>query len=312
MLDRRTVIGSGAAALALGSAMAAPSQAFFAARHLPIGLQLYTLGHAVDEDLDGALKQVAAIGYRTIEPAGYHGHSPAQLRAAADRAGLRCTSIHIQPRASGGAPGLDGDLAKLAADIHVLGADTIVMPIFLFPAAAPPPAPGEDGRTYLVKIADALTADDWKNTAAFLNEKGRALKNEGLTLAYHNHNIDFRPIGNTTGYEVLVRETDPSLVALEMDAGWVAAAGLDPVDLLHKHPGRFRLMHVKDILATTQKNFALEQDPTEVGKGMMHWPALLREAYAAGVRSFYVEQEPPFREDRFAAVAESFRYLESI
>ena len=111
---------------------------------------------------------------------------------------------------------------------------------------------------------------------------------------------------------LLLRETDPELVYFEMDVGWVAAAGVDPVQLLKAHSGRFRLMHIKDIKPETRPNTALEMDPTEVGTGAIPWTRVLPEALTAGVHSFYVEQEPPFALPRLDSVRKSFQYLSAL
>jgi sugar phosphate isomerase/epimerase len=139
------------------------------------------------------------------------------------------------------------------------------------------------------------------------------LKSEGLRVAYHNHNVELSPgPEGKSGLEILLQNTDRDLVSFEMDAGWVAAAGLDPVEVLRRHPGRFELMHVKDIKATTKPNFALQQDPAEVGSGSMNWPRILPAAYAAGVRRFFVEQEPPFTRERLESIGISFSYLNGL
>ena len=131
-------------------------------------------------------------------------------------------------------------------------------------------------------------------------------------LAYHNHNLEFAPVDGTTGFDILARETDPQRVIFEMDAGWVRAAGLDPVVLLNRYPGRFRLMHVKDISASTHVNFKLSMDSTEVGHGIIDWRRVIAAAYKAGVTQYFVEQEPPFKKDRFASIADSFAFLSSM
>jgi len=145
-----------------------------------------------------------------------------------------------------------------------------------------------------------------------LNEKGAMLKKAGIAMGYHNHNIEFAPIGKETGWEILVRETDPALVHFEVDIGWVAAAGLDPVAFLHRHKGRVRQLHVKDLQATTKANFNVRMDPTQVGAGEMDWAKVLPAAYQAGVRNFYVEQEPPFTIPRMEAAARSYAYLAAL
>ena len=97
-----------------------------------------------------------------------------------------------------------------------------------------------------------------------------------------------------------------------MDAGWVVAAGADPVVLLAAHPNRFSAMHVKDVKASTRPNFSFQQDPCEVGQGIIDWKTLLAKAYQANVRQFYVEQEPPFSKPRIESVGISFNYLNAL
>ena len=157
-----------------------------------------------------------------------------------------------------------------------------------------------------------MTVADWQACAELLDEKAALLSKGGLRTGYHNHNFEFAPIGDRTGFDILMEATDPQLVTFEMDAGWVAAAGLDPVALLRRYAGRFRLMHVKDIKPSTRANFSLQLDPTEVGSGQMAWAQILPAAYAAGVREFFVEQEPPFSGSRLAAIEKSFQYLMSL
>jgi sugar phosphate isomerase/epimerase len=310
-LDRRQAMGLalGFAACALADRTNAATKGFFAAHRLPIGLQLYTLSAEAAADLNGCFARIAAIGYRTVELAGFHGHSPKALREAADRAGLRFTGIHVGATArTPSEPTLSGDLPRLAADVHALGIQTVTLPMLPLPEAAAPAA-GEAFPAFIARVVGSLGVDAWKRTAALLNDRAAALAKEGLRFSYHNHNMEFAPVGGTTGWDILRSETDPQRVDFEMDVGWVAAAGRDPIELLRGVKGRIRQMHVKDILATTTPNFALHQDPTEVGSGILPWPRLLPAAYDAGVRQFYVEQEPPFSRDRFDAVALSFRYL---
>lgn len=320
-LTRRGMIGAGVAglgALALPGVGLAADQPFFARTGLPIGLQLYTLAEQAQADLEGTLKAVAAIGFKSIELAGYAGRTPTQLRAAMDAAGLSTPSAHVQVQAQGGESSLDGDLSRLADEAHVLGVKRIVMPIFYAPARFEmKPRAGEAFGEMLGRVGVAMTADDWKFNADFLNAKGAVLNKAGLKLAYHNHNVEFSPLaggkpGARNGYEILLAQTDPTLVEFEMDAGWVAAAGQDPFALLKAHPGRFTAMHVKDIKASTKPNFVFVQDATEVGSGMIDWPRLLPAAHAAGVTDFFVEQEPPFAHSRLESVGISYGYLSKL
>lgn len=306
-LHRRGFLAAGLAAMTASGAEAA-GRPFFARRKLPIGIQLYTLGPDVAKDLDGTLGAVSKIGYKAVELANFLGRTPADLRAALDRAGLICRSAHVQGRG-----GLDGDLAKLAGDLNTLGVTNAVMPIFLTPDRfGRAPAAGETFPGFRRRIAEGMTADDWKMNADFLNTKGAVLKRAGITIGYHNHNPEFAPLGDTHGLEILIRNTDPAIVSFELDVGWVAAAGVDPGAFLTKHKGRFSQMHVKDLKATTRPNYVLSMDPTEVGSGRLDWKTLLPTAYAAGVRGYFVEQEPPFARPRIEAAKISFDYLAKV
>jgi sugar phosphate isomerase/epimerase len=319
-IARRTVLKAVAAGLGLAvpglGALAAEPAPFFKRHHLPLGLQLYTVGAAARKDLHGTLAKVAAAGYQTVELAGLYGNPPQAVRKAADDVGLKFTSIHIQPQSQNGEPGFDQPPEVLAAAMQVLGLEEVVLPMFLMPSHLPKPdlrggaAGGYAG--YLDRIGPLITADDWKATAEFLNTKGAALQKVGLRLSYHNHNVEFRPIGDSCGLEILLDATDPKLVHFEMDVGWVAAGGADPIKILEHRKGRFRMMHVKDLMATTKPNYAMQQDPAEVGNGMLPWRKILDVAYATGVRRYFVEQEPPFKGDPFDSIAISAKYLSTI
>lgn len=303
---RRAFLAAGVAAMTASAASAV--QPFFKRHGLPIGLQLYTLGPDAAKDLDGTLKAVAGIGYRSVELAGLLGRTGGQMRAALDGAGLVCTSAHVQGRGQ-----LDGDLGKLAGDLTAVGVKTAVMPSPYIPDRLEQrPASGEGIGDWFRRVLGQMTADDWKANADFLNAKAAILAKSGIKVGYHNHNFEFAPLGATTGMEILLQQTDPALVTFELDAGWVAAAGLDPAAVFARHKGRFSLMHVKDIKAETQPNYALRMDPTEVGSGKLDWKTLLPAAHAAGVRGFYVEQEPPFARPRIEAARISHDYLAGV
>ena len=295
-VTRRTFLSSAAALGGVmatrGFAAARTSRPFFAAHGLPVGLQLYTLGDAPYKDLDGTLKAVADIGYRRVEAVGFMNRSASEFRAALERAGLSCPSTHVplQPGETWGGPGvtLVGDIGKLAADIHTIGAKYVVVTPTTIPYS-------------------------WRHAVRQLNEAGAAVKREGLKLACHNYNIEFAKYGSKTGYELLLEHTDPDLVCFEMDVGWVATAGVDPIPLLRAHRGRFRLMHVKDVKAGMVPNItALKTDPADLGSGSLDWKAILPAGYDAGVRYYYVEQEPPFTEPRIKSARTDYEYLARI
>jgi sugar phosphate isomerase/epimerase len=303
LLNRRSFLIAGAASAMSGTAQAAP---FFSGSRR-IGIQLYTLAPDAAKDLDGTLGALAKIGYRDIELPGFMGRKAADLKAALSAHGLSCPSIHVQARG-----GFDGDLAKLADDLATLGAKSAVMPSPYVPDRILEAAKGLTGGDMYRKVMSSLTADDYKANAQMLNAKAEVLKRSGIAVGYHNHNFELAPQGATTGLDILIAETDPKLVSFQADVGWIAAAGVDPLAYIQKHRGRFSAMHVKDIKATTQPNFELRMDPTEVGSGRIDWKRLLPAAAAAGVKGFYVEQEAPFERPRIEAAKISYDFLAKV
>lgn len=310
---RQFVAGLSAAAagmMAGGSALAARKRGFFERIGKPVGLQIYTLGDDAAKDIDATFARVAQIGFRDIELPGLLGRKPADLKAAADRAGLRLSSIHLPLQGMPGGSGLSLMSApqKIADDLGALGIFQGVAPIAPFPPDFRPQK-GEDMKAAIGRSFAAAGKAHWQRAAATLNERAAALRPFGILVGYHNHNIEFAPVEGTTGWDVLVSETDPRLVHFEVDVGWVSAAGLDPVAFLRNHAGRCRWMHVKDVKASTQANYVLAMDPSEVGSGRLDWARILPAARAAGVEHFYLEQEPPFTMPRIDAAAKGYQFL---
>jgi sugar phosphate isomerase/epimerase len=312
-VSRRELLIGGGSLFALNALGAAPTRSFFQRTHLPVGIQLYTVADDLKRDFDATLAAISKIGYKAVEPAGLLEHSPADWRRSLDRAQLACPSIHVAARPFRGGASLNDDLGVLAEGAHAMGIGTIVCPLFYIPDRFPlEPMPGEGIVKMLVRLGASMTVDDWKWNADYLNTKAAALKRLGLRLAYHNHNLEFAPLGDSNAFALLIQGTDPKLVSFEMDAGWVASAGVDPVALLTQYPGRFTAMHVKDMKASTRPNFTLQIDPCEIGRGVIDWKPLLAKAYEANIRQFYVEQEPPYARPPLESVAISFDYLKTL
>jgi sugar phosphate isomerase/epimerase len=236
---------------------AAAARFFFRDNRLPIGINLYMLADQYASDINGTLQAVAKIGYREIET-NFDTYSPQVIRNALLQSGLRCSSIGILPLAMRGGLSLQSDPAAVAAAVHTVGAEYLTCILFpLPPGVEMRPRTGEGVEQMLARVATSIKADDWKRAADFLNAKGAQFARQGVKFAYHNHNPEFVPQAETNGLAILLEHTDPKLVSFEMDAGWVVAAGHDPVVLLKAYPGRFRLMHVKDIAPTHHTNTIL-------------------------------------------------------
>lgn len=279
------------------------------------GLQLYTLGDAAAKDMDGTLRQVAAIGYRAIELPGDYGHAPAAWRAAFARHGLHCPAIHVVPRPMPGAWDLSGDLARLAAKVRALGARRAVVSIALLPdrildALLHPPAGGHKPEALTALVA-TLTADDWKRCGDLLNDRARRLAASGVSLAYHNHAFEFLPLaGGGTGYDLLLRHTDPRLVSFELDVGWAVSAGQDIDALFDRAGARIRLLHLKDVARPSTQ--AMELAPANVGTGTVDWNRLAALIRRYRITDLFVEQEPPFPGPPMASVRIAYDYLATL
>ena len=313
---RSILLGLGAMAATTATspmAFARPRPLFFERIGKPIGLQLYMLGNDIGRDLDATFAAVARIGYREVELPNLMGKPAAEVAAAATRAGIGIRSLHVPlvRSASGAGPAgvtFGSSAQQLADTLGALGARWAVAPIMLLPANFRPAAGESFGRT-LARTAGEAGADLWKESAALLNEKGQALRPLGMNVGYHNHNIEFAPIGKTSGWDILWRETQPGLVHFEIDLGWIATAGLDPVRFLDRTRGRVKLLHVKDVAADNTRNFSIDMKPAEVGSGVLDWRRIMAAAHRAGVEHYLVEQEPPFAIPRIEAAAKSFDFL---
>lgn len=267
-----------------------------------IGLQLFTLGDAVERDLDGTLAAVAAIGFRTVETAGLAGRSAAGFRAALDRAGVSAPAMHV------GWDALTGDLDAVVRDARALGAAHVVLPLFPTPEGAPGLAAGQDWAEWMSGLAARMGRDDWRRLGDRLNAIGRDLAASDLQLAYHNHDPEFRPLGDGTALDVLMDATDPALVDFELDVGWAVTAGLDPAALIAARPDRIRLLHLKDARPEGPPAYALRLRSVPAGAGVVDWPRLMRAARAAGITCMFLEQEQ-FDRPRLEAVEAGFDFL---
>jgi sugar phosphate isomerase/epimerase len=251
---------------------------------LPIGLQLYSVRDLLPRDFDGTLRKVREAGYTEVEAAGYYDKSATEFRKAMDAAGLRCVSTHyalgmLRPR-----------LDELIEYGHELGLEYIICPS---PVRRDPAATG------------ALNLDDWRWVAGELNRIGEKVKSAGMIFGYHNHVPEFGSESGVVFYDELLRLTDPKLVFFEMDCGWVASAGRNPVDYLSKTPERFPLLHVKDMVKGANGQF----HSTVMGRGVVDYRPILRAA--TGLKHYFIEQEE-FDMDTVAALRLDAEYMRKL
>jgi sugar phosphate isomerase/epimerase len=300
-ISRRGFIARGLAAAGMAS-VGLRREAWGAGEKHPLGVQLYMVGSELKADLGGTLKELRAIGYQHVESFNLAGLTAAEFRKALDDADLKCHSSHLMLNAD--------DLSPLFAQANALGAKYAVSSILL-------PFNEQVQMTEIVGKLSQLTLDDFKKMAAQANQIGQKAKAAGLQYAYHNHNFEFKDYGGQTGYDLLLKETDPELVKLELDCGWMTVGGQDPAAYFKKYPKRYRLFHAKDFVALKPSSNSL--DPaghpaiTEVGSGKIDWPSIVAAAKAAGVEYYYVDHDPPFAgKTAFEAAKIDFDYLQPI
>lgn len=279
MTHRRQFLGLlGRAAATLPLAAACSERGARGASARPIGLQLYTVRDEMQRDFEGTLARVAEIGYQEVEFAGYFGRSPQRVRSALEAAGLRAPAAHVpleQVR--------DGWEATLDA-ARVMGHRYLVVAWL----------PAEERRSL----------EQYRKLAALFDRAGEAAQRAGLRFAYHNHDFEFVPLDGMIPYDVLLAQTDPSLVRLEMDLYWTHRADADPHAYFARYPGRFPLVHVKDMVDTP------ERDMTEVGSGIIDFESVVRRAALAGIEHWFVEHDQPA--SPFDSVRQSFDAMQSL
>jgi sugar phosphate isomerase/epimerase len=266
-MNRREFIESSVAASLLA---ATPAWAAESTHKIDrVGLQLYTVRDLMKKDFMGTIAQVARIGYKEVEFAGYFGHTPQEIRSILKENGLTAPSVHV------------------------------------------------DYATVEKKWPDGL-----KLVVQLFNEAGEAAQKAGIQFAYHNHAFEFEPLeslSNKRLYDVLLGETDPKLVKMEMDLCWITVGGADPLKYFDQYPGRFPLVHVKD---WTKKGpagndyggatggHAVGGHMEDVGQGEIDWKRIFAHSDKAGIQHYLVENDEP--KSPYDDLRISYEYLKKL
>lgn len=284
MTTRRNFLGLGAAALAMPSAV-------FARGVVPLGLQLYTVRADLAKDFDGTIKTLRGYGIRDVQAnLTQSGKTSADQKKLYDSLGVRWKSIHA------GGDALRTTLDATIAEAKGVGITNITCSFPLFP---------QDRAT----IMAGPSVDDWKKNADAFNTIGAACKKAGLSFAYHNHNLEFRKIGDVVPFDLLLQQTDPALVQFEMDIGWVIAGGADPIAYLSKYPTRFHSLHIKDLKDQGIPNTNMKMTSAIIGKGIVKWDQVLAAAKKTRVERAFLEIEEPYDPSPLEMVKQSYEYL---
>lgn len=239
-----------------------------------VGIQLYTIRDAMAADLAGTLKKVSDLGFKNLELASYadgkfYGKTPKEFKKMVNDLGMDIPSSHTQVESKG----ITIDNAKKMADDHAeLGVKYCVMPWVN--------EPDRNVETYKRMVGD------W-------NQVGKIMKEVGIQFCYHNHNFEFASIdGVVPYYDIYMHEMDADLIKFELDLFWANKAGQDPVEMFKKYPGRFPLLHMKD-MHTKQEPFytIIKDDIAPVGTGVIDFKAILAAKETGGVKLLFVEDD---------------------
>jgi sugar phosphate isomerase/epimerase len=265
-----------------------------------LGVQLFTLAPMAARDLDATLRLVAESGYKEVEFFGpyhfsepesiafweplaaqmgigriaYFGLTEPEVKARLDHYGLSAPAAHVD------LPTARTRLPELAKAAHTLGHRYVVIPS--------------------ARSEPLDTLDDYRRLAAELNAIGAVAEAHGLRFGYHNHGYEQAPIDGRVPLDVLIEETDPARVTIELDIYWMIAGGGDPVSTLAAYPGRVALMHIKDMSPivhftergqTPQEWMALFGHMRDAGAGELDLPGILAQAERSGVQHFLLERD---------------------
>jgi len=255
---------------------------------LPVGLQLYTVRKQAEKDLDGTLHAVAEIGYKEVELPGFYKKKAPEIRKSLDAAGLTCPSAHY----------VTADL-RARLDERVQYAKEVglgyMVCAFLHPF-------------------ERKTLDDYRHLADFFNKVGEQIRKAGLQFCYHAHNFEYTSFNGGVGFDDLPKRTDPNLFKIELDCYWMTRAGRDPVAYIKQYPGRFPLLHIKDMKPGHPPTTNLKQGGdafTEVGRGSIDWKHIFSAAAEGGLKHYFVEQDfcerPPLESAKI-----SYEYLHNL
>lgn len=281
-LERTVSMASAGAALAATEAWTEKPLAWTK----PIGLEMYTVREEFPKDPEGTLKKIAAIGYREVE---IPTEIPAEtLKGYLSAAGLTAPSTY---------PEVPKDVEswkKTLEHVKPYGVHYVVV--------------GDNPK---------LDADAWKKRADLFNKCGRLAQEAGMQFCYHAHYHEFAPVDGTSGYNIMLTQCDPRYLKMEMDIFWVTYAGQDPIAYFKKYPGRFPLLHIKDLkpgFPSSTSEFPYDNGPNPfapVGQGRIDWATIFAHVKQAGTRHIFVEQD---RCDGspFDAIKTSFDYLKAL
>jgi sugar phosphate isomerase/epimerase len=226
---------------------------------LPVSLQLYTLRDQLAKDFIGTLEQVSNIGYTAVEFAGYGGYAAKELSEILNEFNLKASSSHISLK------DLEANLEYIIEFNQQIGSKHIICPWV--------PKDQYNSKESYQRLGDTL------------DKMGRICQQNGVSLAYHNHDFEFERFDGEFGLDILLANADPEHVKLELDVYWAEFAGVSAVEYLAKQASRCKLVHLKDMADTPEREFA------ELGNGTIDLESVIKKSREIGVEWAVVEQD---------------------
>jgi sugar phosphate isomerase/epimerase len=237
----------------------ASTATLLAAKKIPIAVQLYSVRHIAQKDLAGVLEQVAKLGFKGVEFAGYYGHEAGAVRKMLDANGLKVAGTHTALNL------LQGDeLPKTIDYMKTIGNKNVIVPSM----------PGQYRKS----------VDGWKEAARVFNEINEKVKGHGLVLGYHNHTVEFeKPEGTTeTPFDAFFGTAMPA-VKVQLDIGHTRRAGADPLEVIRKYKGRVISVHIKE--------YNPNNPDAPLGDGLVQWKEIFAELEKQGKTEWYIVEE---------------------
>ncbi|MFK8161817.1 MAG: sugar phosphate isomerase/epimerase family protein [Lewinella sp.] len=257
-----------------------------------MGYQLFSIRDEMAKDPVATLKALKTMGYEDFEVYGFdeeemsiYGLKPAEFKQVLSDLDLTVTSGHY-----GFSNHLDSapDVLKAFVDKCIVCAKALDSKYITWPWIAP----------------EQRTLDNFKRMAPKLNAIGEQVAAAGLGFAYHNHGFEFEDHNGENGFDVIVKETDPDLVKLQLDMYWLMhSSNRTPKELIAAQPGRYVMWHIKDMHKTSR-------DYTELGNGSIDYKTLLPDPITSGLEYYYLEQGGNYAVDSVTSARESAVYFQ--
>ena len=267
---------------------------------LPVAVQVYSVRDSAQNDLRGTLEKIKEIGYDGVEFAGLYGNAPEDIAAMCREIGLTPISAHV-PYVE-----LVKDPVGVLSQYKTIGCEYVAVP-------------------YLAE-ADRPGTDRFPEVIENIKVIGRAAKELGIKLLYHNHDFEFMRLDGKYALDILYEEVSADLLATELDVCWVKVGGENPPEYIGKYSGRAPVLHLKDFIGDKSEdmygligidkvapkrpgNFAFRS----VGSGCQDFPPILEAANKAGTKWLVVEQDEPTEGiSRMDCIKMSREYLKTL